>query len=139
MGKMTRSELQTFLEEEFPQITLFVEEIKPMGAKIRMPTNTAHLRPGGTISGPTLMTAADVAMYVALLSEIGPVALAVTTNLNINFFRKPSPGDIVAEAKLFKIGKHLAIGEAMIFSAESEESVAHATMTYSIPPQSKSQ
>jgi uncharacterized protein (TIGR00369 family) len=91
------------------------------------------VRPGGTISGPTMMALADFAMYVAVLAAIGPVPLAVTINLNINFLRKPAPRDLVAEARLLKLGKRLAMGEVTICSDGESEPVAHVTSTYSIP------
>ena len=92
------------------------------------------LRPGGTISGPTLMALADFAMYVVLLSAIGPVGLAVTTNLNINFLRKGAPGqDVLAAARLLKLGKRLAVGEVNLLSGSSPDPIAHVTSTYSIP------
>ena len=93
------------------------------------------LRPGGTVSGPTLMALADCAMYVVLLSAIGPVGLAVTTNLGINFLSKaPAGHDVIAEARLMKLGKRLAVGEVTLFSAAGADPVAHVTATYSIPP-----
>jgi acyl-coenzyme A thioesterase PaaI-like protein len=92
------------------------------------------LRPGGTVSGPTLMAMADFAMYVVLLSAIGPVGLAVTTNLNINFLRKGLPGqDVLAAARLLKLGRRLAVGEVNLLSGTSPDPIAHATSTYSIP------
>ncbi|MDP3546117.1 MAG: PaaI family thioesterase, partial [Phreatobacter sp.] len=95
-----------------------------------------QLLPGGTISGPTMMTLADTGLYVAILASIGPVALAVTTNLNINFLRKPDQRDLLAECRLVKLGKRLAVGEVSIWSeGDEEELVAHATGTYSIPPE----
>jgi uncharacterized protein (TIGR00369 family) len=93
------------------------------------------LRPGGTISGPTMMALADFAMYVAVFSAIGPQTLAVTTNLNINFLRKPAQADLLADARLMKIGKRLAVGEVTIYSDGENEPVAHVTSTYSIPVQ----
>ena len=93
----------------------------------------ASIRPGGTISGPTMMALADFAMYVAVLAAIGPVPLAVTINLNINFLRKPGPRGLTAEARLLKLGKRLATGEVTIFSDGEEAPVAHVTSTYSIP------
>ena len=91
------------------------------------------IRPGGTISGPTMMALADFAMYVGVLASIGPVPLAVTTNLNINFLRKPAARDLIAECRLLKLGKRLAVGEVTIRSDGMDEPVAHATSTYSIP------
>ena len=98
-----------------------------------MKASEEMLRPGGTISGPAMFGLADVALYGAVLSMIGPVALAVTTNMNINFLRKPAPKDLLAEARILKLGKRLAVGEVTIWSEGEEEPVAHATGTYSIP------
>ncbi len=101
--------------------------------QVRWTFDDTSLRPGGTISGPTMMELADFAMYVAVFSAIGPQPLAVTTNLNINFLRKPARGDLIADAKLMKVGKRLAVGEVTIYSAGPDEPVAHVTATYSIP------
>lgn len=94
------------------------------------------LRPGGTISGPVMMALADTAVYALILSKIGHVELAVTTNLNINFLRKPQAGDVLARATMLKLGKRLAVAEVTLYSAdcETDDPVAHATLTYSIPP-----
>ena len=97
--------------------------------------DAGSLRPGGTISGPTMMELADFAMYVAVFSAIGPQPLAVTTNLTINFLRKPARADLIAAAKLMKVGKRLAVGEVTIYSEGSDGPVAHVTATYSIPQQ----
>jgi uncharacterized protein (TIGR00369 family) len=106
-----------------------------MSANIRKKINKNHLRPGGTVSGPVMMELADAVLYVAILNEIGLVALAVTTNLNINFLRKPAADrDIIAKCTLIKLGKTLAIGEVSIYSDGMREPVAHAVGTYSIPP-----
>lgn len=96
--------------------------------------DASQLRPGGTLSGPTMMSLADMTMYALVLSAIGKVPLAVTTNLSINFLRKPAPGDLVAEARLLKLGKALAVGDVVITSEGSDDPVAHAVVTYSIPP-----
>lgn len=138
---MTVKELEAFLAREFPQVFnamsgVTVDAISENGCRVRQAFNPNLVRPGGTISGPTMMALADFAMYVAILAAIGPVALAVTTNLNINFLRKPGQGDIYADAKLLKLGKRLAVGEVSIFSEGSDEPVAHVTSTYSIPPRS---
>ena len=93
-----------------------------------------NLRPGGTISGPTLMAMVDFGFYLLLLARLGPVALAVTTNLNINFMRKPEPGDLLGEGRLLKLGRTLAVGDFTIWSEGKKDPVAHATVTYSIPP-----
>jgi uncharacterized protein (TIGR00369 family) len=111
-----------------------IETVGARAARARFRVAKKHLRPGDTVSGPTLMALADVAMYAALLGEIGLVPLAVTTNLNINFLRKPAQRDVIGEAKLLKVGKRLAVGEVTLFSEGETEPVAHVTCTYSIPP-----
>jgi uncharacterized protein (TIGR00369 family) len=111
-----------------------VESIGRSEARVRLPASASLLRPGGTIAGPAMMALADYALYVAVLSAIGPVELAVTTNLNVNFLRKPEPGDLVAQARLIKLGKRLAVGDVPIYTVEHGHMVAHATGTYSIPP-----
>ena len=111
-----------------------IEDAWHRGCRIRRKFNEKSLRPGGTISGPTMMALTDFAMYVAVLASIGPVPLAVTTNLNINFLRRPVQRDLIAEANLIKLGKRLAVGEVNIWCDGEEELVAHATSTYSIPP-----
>jgi uncharacterized protein (TIGR00369 family) len=135
---MTRDELAAFLDREFPQIhmggqTYFVDEVGPLSARMRMTYHERHIRPGGTISGPAMMALADLALYVAILAHIGPVALAVTTSLNFNFLRKPEQRDLIADCRLLKLGKRLAIGEVSIYSEGSPEMVCHSTGTYSIP------
>jgi uncharacterized protein (TIGR00369 family) len=101
--------------------------------RVRWTFDKAALRPGGTGSGPTMMELADFAMYVAVFSAIGPQPLAVTTNLSINFLRKPTHADLIADARLMKVGKRLAVGEVTIYSEGTDEAVAHVTATYSIP------
>ena len=133
-------QLENFLRREFPQVFncasgISIEEVWFGGSRVRQAYRQAFIRPGGTISGPTMMGLADFAMYVAVLAAIGPVPLAVTTNFTINFLRKPGAADLLAEATLMKLGKRLAIGEVRIRSANGEELVAHATSTYSIPRQ----
>lgn len=139
MSRMSAEELEEFLSQSFPQSHdpgLRVESVDGGTTRVRLKFHERHLRPGGTISGPTLMMMADVAMFIAVLAEIGPVALAVTTNLNINFLRKPAATDVIATARLLKLGARLAIGEVFLHSDDEGEPVAHATVTYSIPPRS---
>ncbi|MBC8259011.1 MAG: PaaI family thioesterase [SAR324 cluster bacterium] len=134
---MTADEIQRFLEQEFPDNPLIVESCEKRRASLRLKVDNTHLRPGGTISGPTMMLLADTAVYAAILNTVGAVALAVTTNLNINFLRKPLPGrDLFGQSWLMKIGKRLIVGEVIISSEGDPEPVAHATCTYSIPPES---
>jgi uncharacterized protein (TIGR00369 family) len=131
-------QLTAYLAKEFPQMGLgknfTIEAVGPFTARLRLHYRSDHLRPGGTLSGPTIFALADVALYVAILAQLGPVKLAVTTNLNINFLRKPGPRDLIGEARLFKLGKRLAVGEVTMVSLGDPEVVAHATGTYSIPP-----
>jgi uncharacterized protein (TIGR00369 family) len=139
---MTVDELERFLAAEFPQVFhpasgLSIEAVWPGGSRVRQAYSEGSVRPGGTISGPTMMALADFAMYVAVLAGVGPVALAVTINLNINFLRKPARCDLVAEARLLKLGKRLAVGEVTIRSDGDETPVAHVTSTYSIPPRAR--
>jgi uncharacterized protein (TIGR00369 family) len=137
MPLMNEQDLYEFLRDHFPQVErmgLQVAHVDDRSIRLVMPYHDAHLRPGGTISGPSQMMLCDTAMYLMTLAQIGPQALAVTTNLNINFLRKPAPADMLAEGKLLKLGKRLAVGEVTLFSTGEEEPVAHATLTYSIPP-----
>ena len=137
--RMSVEELERFLSTEFPQAFhpqsgLSIEKVWPGGGRVRQAYSEKFIRPGGTISGPTMMMLADFALYVALLATIGPVPLAVTINLNINFLRKPEQRDLIAEARILKLGKRLAVMEVDIFSDGVDEPVAHVTSTYSIPP-----
>lgn len=133
---MTLEEVREFLKVEFPQLggRFLVEDVAPGRVVMRLKTTDMHLRPGGTVSGPTMMTLADVAAYTVILAHAGPVALAVTTNLNINFLKKPQPGDLVATCSLLKLGKRLAVAECGLLAGGDEDLCAHATATYSIPP-----
>jgi uncharacterized protein (TIGR00369 family) len=133
----TLEELRAYLTDVFPQVWArghyVIEEVGPMSATVRLLDHPDHLRPGGTISGPAMFALCDLALYVAILHEIGRVKLAVTTNVSINFLRKPEPGDLLGRARLMKLGKRLAVGEVGLYSPGAEEMVAHATGTYSIP------
>ncbi len=126
--------IREFLETTFPQSKGIVEQVGDASATVRHPVGFNELRPGGTVSGPVLMATADLALYVAILGTIGIVPLIVTTNLNINFLRKPAADrDIIAVCTLLKLGKTLAVGEVALFSEGDPEPVAHAVGTYSIP------
>ena len=132
---MTRSEIQTLLQKEFPNYQMKINSCEHGHARIIMYIDKSHLRPGGTVSGPSMVMLADLAMYAAILNTLGSVVLAVTTNLNINFLRKPEPErNLVGEAKLMKVGKRLIVGEVSIYSENDTQPVAHATCTYSVPP-----
>lgn len=136
--KMSVADINRFLESEFPQISAHgdftLEAVGPMSARLRLNTQERHLRPGGTVSGPTMFALADVGIWLSILAQIGPVGMAVTTNLNINFLRLPARTGLVADCKVLKLGKRLAIGECSIAPTGGGELVAHATGTYSIPP-----
>lgn len=131
---VTKAAMAAFIASEFPQTQCVVEAVGDMSATISHPIGINELRPGGTVSGPVLMAVADVALYVAILGEIGIVPLTVTTSLNINFLRKPSADKaIVGVCKLLKLGRSLAIGEVSLYSEGVPDPVAHAVGTYSIP------
>ena len=135
--KMDIPALQSFLIEAFPQVAgeIEVTELAEDGLTVRLKVQEQHLRPGGTVSGPTMFMLADVAIYLAILSRIGPVALAVTTNCSIDFMRKPAAdADLTCVARLHKLGRVLAVGDAMIYSAGHAAPFARASLTYAIPP-----
>ena len=137
MSRISIAEFEEIARERVQfavQLGIKVERLGEGEARARVPYRDDFLRPGGTIAGPVLMSLADFAMYGAVLSMIGPMELAVTTNLNINFLRRPLPGDIIAEARILKLGKRLAVGEVSLFRDGEDELVAHVTATYSIPP-----
>jgi uncharacterized protein (TIGR00369 family) len=132
-------QLEQLLAAEFPQAfrpdgSLKILEVRHGGARVRQTFKERALRPGGTISGPAIMALADVTIYIAILASVGWVPLAVTTNLNINFLRKPALGALIAECRLLKLGQHLAVGDIAVRSEGQEDLVAHATSTYSLPP-----
>lgn len=131
----SKEEIAAFIAAEFPQTKCLVERVGDGGATVWHPVGHDELRPGGTVSGPVLMSVADVALYVAILGEIGMVAMAVTTSLTANFLRKPAADrNIVGVCKLIKVGKSLVVGEVYLYSEGSEDAVAHVVGTYSLPP-----
>jgi uncharacterized protein (TIGR00369 family) len=135
---MNAQEVSALIDREFPQIhwggrAFTLASIAPGEAVIRLDAQERHLRPGGTVSGPTLFALADLAAYAATLAHIGPVPLAVTTNLSINFLRKPPPGLLLGRARLLKLGKRLAVLEVDIRPEGGSDPVAHAVATYSVP------
>jgi uncharacterized protein (TIGR00369 family) len=133
---MAAAELQAFLLSDFGQVSqdFAVDHADEDGLTLRLLTHDKHLRPGGTVSGPALFALADVAMYLTILSRIGPKGLTVTTNCSIDFLRKSASGcDVLAKARLLKLGKRLAAGDVLLFSEGQTEPVARAGLTYSIP------
>lgn len=134
---LTEADLTEFLAVTFPQVKddFVVERLTPDGIVLRLKVAERHLRPGGTVSGPSMFGLADVAFYFALMSRIGLKALAVTTNVSIDFLRKPMPdADLLGEARILKIGRQLAAGDVLIRSDGQDEVVARAGLTFSIPP-----
>ena len=132
---MSKVDLENFLEKEFPQVSsnFKILNTKPNSLSMLMHLSDEHLRPGGTVSGPTMFLLADVSFYLATLSIIGPKSLTVTTNCSINFLRKPNISDLISETRVLKIGKTLSVGDVLIYSEGIKEPVAHASLTYSIP------
>lgn len=133
----SKEEILHFLETQFPQSLAKCEivSVEPKGATVIYHVDENDLRPGGTVSGPTMMTAADYGLYIAILAEIGIVGLTVTTNMNINFLRKPKGGcDLKGVCRLMKVGKGLIVGEVYLYSLGDDEPIAHVTGTYSVPP-----
>jgi uncharacterized protein (TIGR00369 family) len=136
MPRLSIPELERVIAEHFPQAHGF-SQITHLGddtLELRLPYKDAFLRPGGTLSGPTMMTLADTGAYYLILATLGPVVLAVTTSLNIHFMRKPRPEDVIAVARMLKLGRQLAVVEVAMRSVSAPELIAHATVTYSIPP-----
>ena len=138
--RITIAEFERLAEEKLPlvmQYGIIAESIEAGRVTLRMPFDDAHLRPGGTVNGPVMLALADVAVYVLVLGLIGPVEMVVTTSLNANFLRRPRAADLIAEARILKLGKRLAVGEVTIHSEGEDEPVCHVTATYSIPPPSE--
>lgn len=130
----SKEQVIAFMQQAFPNHPLIIEAVGEGSATVIFPVTKHELRPGGTVSGPTMMTLADVALYVALFGKVGIVPLAVTTNLSFNFFRKPSANAaLVGECRMLKIGRTQAVGEVSIYSQGQTEPVAHAVGTYAIP------
>lgn len=135
--KMSLDGLQVYMGDVFPQVVneFVIEKVAAGDITVRMAVGDEHLRPGGTVSGPSMFALADVSMYLAILAVVGPKALAVTTNCSIDFMRKPVAGvDLIATARILKLGKVLAVGDVLIFSEGQNQPVARAGLTYSIPP-----
>lgn len=134
---LTAQEVQTLIRQWIPMaedIDLQIEEIREAYARIRIPYDEKNLRPGGSVSGPTMMAAGDTAMYAAILGSMGEVAMAVTSNLNINFLQRPKDADLIAEGTILKLGKRMAFCEVAVRSEGSDDMVAHVTGSYSLPP-----
>ncbi|PWK62669.1 PaaI family thioesterase [Roseicyclus mahoneyensis] len=130
--------LTRFLDEVFPQVAadFGIEHVAENRLTVRLKVAERHLRPGGTVSGPTMFALADVSVYLAILAQIGPKALAVTTNCSIDFMRKPAAhADMICECRILKLGRVLAVGDCLLYSEGEAAPVARASLTYSIPPE----
>ena len=130
-----RNSMLSFLEEVFPQVKGKIEilDLANHSAVVKLRITDSDLRPGGTISGPSMFLLADVAFYIAVLAAIGKEPLAVTTNCSINFMRKPDPNHLVAEARILKRGRKLIVGDVVLKSEGVTDLVALASFTYSVP------
>jgi len=134
---LNKDELSDYLDEVFPQVRgeFAIDALDMDGITMRLLVGERHLRPGGTVSGPSMFALADVTVYALVLSRLGRQALAVTTNSSLDFLRKPASGrDIIAKGQLLKLGRSLVVGDVLLFSKGSDKVVARSTMTYSIPP-----
>lgn len=137
--RLTLEEVSALMKQHFPQVgdggkLILIDSVDDREARLRLPESAEHLRPGGTVSGPAMVMLADVAVYVAILATLGADALqAVTTSLNVNFLRRPAPGELVAYAKLLKVGRRLVVGEVAISDAAETVLLAHTTATYALP------
>ena len=136
-ARISAAELERLAREEVPiagEMGVLIDRVAPGEVDARVPYREAFTRPGGTVAGPVLMALADFVIWGVVMSLIGPVKLAVTTSLNINFLRRPDPGDIIAKGRILKLGRRLAVGEVYLYTEGKDELVAHVTCTYSIPP-----
>ncbi|WP_428516163.1 PaaI family thioesterase [Roseovarius sp.] len=135
--KLNATDLMAYIDEVFPQVKgdFTIDSLEEMALRVRLNVDDRHLRPGGTVSGPSIFALADVAVYMAVLSMTGREALAVTTSCSIDFMRKPAANtDLIADCRLLKLGRVLAVGDVLIFSDGMDQPVARASLTYSIPP-----
>ncbi len=141
MSRITLEEFNRVSREQLPLVEILgftVEQFESGACTVRATYKEDYLRPGGTISGPIMMALADYAMWGAIMSRVDRVQMALTTNLNISFLVRPEPGDIIAVARVIKLGRRLAVGTVEIFGNQYNDLVAHVTCTYSLPPSSNS-
>ena len=136
--KPSIAEVQAFFDQEFPDTKIWVEALGDKKSRLRKPVTKSSLRPGGTVSGPFMMALADASIYAAIFGELGLVAQAVTTNMNINFLRRPAADkDVIAECTLLKVGALLVVGEVSLYSDQDQQPIAHAVGTFAIPVSKK--
>ena len=134
---LNKEDLTDYLAQVFPQIRddFAIDDLTEDTITMRLLTGERHLRPGGTVSGPSMFALADVSVYAMVLARVGKKALAVTTNCSMDFMRKPESGrDVIAQCRLLKLGRVLAVGDVLMASEGSDKPVARASLTYSIPP-----
>lgn len=134
---LTVEELSSFLDAAFPAAVRpsfgEVVSIDPNHVRMRLDPGPETIRPGNIVSGPTLMGVADVAAYAVVLAHIGPVAMAVTNTLTINFLRACTCEAVVADASLLKLGRRLATVEVRLWQGSEDHLVAQATVGYALP------
>lgn len=137
MTELTAEQVQALIRTGVPMaedIDLRIEHLEESRALARVPFHSKLVRPGGTLSGPTIMALADAAMYAAVLGRLGRVEMAVTANLNINFLARPKPVDLLAEARILRLSRRQAVCEVLLHSlGGDDELVAHVTGTYALP------
>jgi uncharacterized protein (TIGR00369 family) len=135
--RITAEQFEQLARQGVPFVAQLGWRIERFGAgdvAVRLPYSDLLLRPGGTICGPALMALADITLYGLVLSMIGPVELAVTTSLNVHFLRRPAPEDVIAEGRILRLGRRLAVGDVLMRSSGDPRPICHATGAYSIPP-----
>jgi len=135
-GAMTAEEFEALATQGVPYVGLLgcrVRRFEPGRVEVELPFRELLVRPGGTVCGPALFALADITLYGVVLSLIGRVELAVTTDLTMHFLSKPRPGDLAGDGRILRLGARLAIGEVVIRSVGRSEPVAHAVGTYAIP------
>ena len=134
---LNQQQITDLLQQHFPQIQdeISIDSMNDQEATVRLSVNNRHLRPGNTVSGPSMFLLADVAAYIAILAQVGARTQAVTTSAHMDFLRKPqAQADIIATTKVLKIGKQLAVTDVYLYSENDSNMVARAAMTYSLPP-----
>ena len=139
---LSPGEVNDFFAEVFPELdqqmgenAIRITETGPGHVTVRLKTKPLHLRPGGTISGPTIFTLADLSLYAAINANFGRQEQAVTTSITLNFLRRATLQDLLAKGNILKSGRRLVVGDCHIYSAEDEKLIAHATLTYALPGQ----
>jgi uncharacterized protein (TIGR00369 family) len=131
----SKTSMLSFLEEVFPQVNGKIDILclTDTSTSVKLKVLKSDLRPGGTVSGPSMFLLADVTFYIAVLALIGKRPLAVTTNCSINFMRKPDFNDLIADARILKKGRSLIVGDVLLRSSGGDLTVAHANFTYAVP------